>query len=131
METRILLVDDHEIVRKGIRELLRVRSDWNVCGEAANGKEAIEKLLSLQPDLVVMDISMPIMNGIEAAKQIRRLAPSTKIVILSMHDSPQIEEQAKHAGADAFLVKSGAVESLVATINILLREKSQDPPLPD
>jgi CheY-like chemotaxis protein len=87
-----------------------------VCGEAVNGKEAIDKALALNPDLVLMDISMPVMNGIEATRQIRRLSPVTKIVIVSLRDDESITAEAKNAGADAYVVKACASEILLETI---------------
>lgn len=115
-----MLVDDHELVRKGIKTLLSEFSDWEICGEAGNGKEAVEKVLALEPDLVLMDISMPVMNGIEATKQIRRLSPKVKIIIVSMHDSPQISIQATQAGAHGFFVKSGSSQDLKQMIRKVL-----------
>jgi DNA-binding NarL/FixJ family response regulator len=121
MATRILVADDFEIVRQGIKSLLRGGpSGWEICGEAGNGQEAVEKTIELKPDLVVLDISMPIMNGIEAARQIRSLAPATKIVIFSMHNSAQLVEQAKKAGAHACLPKGTAAEELRKAIAALL-----------
>jgi two-component system nitrate/nitrite response regulator NarL len=120
MPVRILLADDFEIIRQGIRSQLEGPPGWEICGEAANGVEAVEKTLELKPDLVVLDVSMPIMNGIDAARQIHSFAPATKIVILSMHSFPQIIEEAKEAGADAFLTKGTAAEELRHTIAALL-----------
>jgi DNA-binding NarL/FixJ family response regulator len=118
-KARILVVDDHDLVRSGIINLLQ-GEDWIVCGEAGNGKEAIEKCLALHPDLVLMDISMPKVNGLEATKEIRQLMPSAKIIILSMHDSPQIEVQMKKAGANAYLTKTTTPEKLKETIRRVL-----------
>ena len=103
VNAKILLVEDHEIVRRGLYDLIDGHSGWKVCGEAGNGKEAIEKVLALNPDLVLIDLSMPIMSGIEATKQIRRLCPSVKIVIVSMYDSQRI--MAAEAGANAYVTK--------------------------
>ena len=122
MSTRILIVDDHEIVRSGLRRLVERQSGWEVCGEAVNGKEAIDKALALNPDLVLMDISMPVMNGIEATRQIRRLSPVTKIVIVSLRDDKSITAEAKNAGADAYVVKACASEILLQTIAAVLGE---------
>jgi DNA-binding NarL/FixJ family response regulator len=122
LSTRILIVDDHEIVRSGLRRLVERESGWEVCGEAGNGKEAIEKALALKPDLVLMDISMPVMNGIEATRQIRQLSPVTKIVIVSLHDNEVITAQAKDAGADAYVVKACRSEILIDTIAAVLGE---------
>jgi DNA-binding NarL/FixJ family response regulator len=122
MNARIVLADDHEIVRSGIRSLLDGNHPWEVCGEAENGKEAVEKVLTLRPELVVLDLSMPIMNGIEAAREIRKKAPQTKIVIFSMHDSPRIAEEAVQAGADAYLAKTAHFSELEKVISSLLKQ---------
>ena len=103
-EVKILVVEDHTMVREGLCQLLDGYSGWKVCGEAENGKEAIEKAHALHPDLVVIDLLMPIMNGIEATKEIRRLCPTTKVVIVSMYDSQ--EKAAAKAGANAYVGKS-------------------------
>jgi len=118
--TRILIVDDHEVIRRGIRSLL-TRDSLEICGEAENGKQALEKVRELKPDLVILDVSMPVMNGVEAAREIRRFAPRTKIVILSVHDSPQIIEIAEKAGADAYVLKSAADTDLNVTVKRLLQ----------
>ena len=112
MTHKILLVDDHAIVRSGIRSLLNAAPEFVICGEAANGGEAIKQVIALGPDVVLMDISMPIMNGIEATRQIRRLSPATKVVIVSMHDSAQIGKQVKEAGAQGYFTKSGNFQEL-------------------
>jgi two-component system response regulator NreC len=121
---KILLVDDHAIVRKGIRELLDSR--WEICGEADNGEEAVQKALELKPDLILMDISMPRVNGIEATKRIRKLSLPAKIIILSMHDSGEIAQFAKEAGADACLVKTCVIEDLLTAITTLLSGHQTD-----
>jgi CheY-like chemotaxis protein len=118
--TRILIADDHEAVRRGVRSLL-TRDALEICGEAENGKEALEKVRELKPDLVILDVSMPVMNGFEAAREIRRFAPRTKIVLFSVHDSPQIIEIAKRAGADAYVLKSAAGTDLKVTVKRLLQ----------
>lgn len=117
---RILVTDDHAAVRDGVRALLSTNSLWHVCGEAENGKEAVEKVRQLRPDLVVLDVSMPVMNGVDAAREIRRIAPATKIVILSMYEVPQIEVAARQAGADAIVRKSEAGTSLIAAVERLV-----------
>lgn len=122
MTPTILLVDDHEIVRKGIRQMLDGR--WQICGEATNGEEAVEKALQLKPDLILMDISMPRVNGIEATKRIRKLSLPVKILILSMHDSREIAQQAKEAGADECLSKTASMEELLKSITALLSSRN-------
>jgi len=119
--TRILIVDDHELLRRGVEVILTANSLGEVCGEAENGEEAVRKVQELKPDLVILDVSMPVMNGLEAARQIRRIAPSTKIVILTMHDSLQIMDAAHEAGADAVLVKVEAAAKLAETVRNVLQ----------
>jgi NarL family two-component system response regulator LiaR len=121
-DVKILLVDDHEIVRKGFCELIDGRSGWTVCGEAGNGKEAIEKSLALNPDVVVIDLLMPDMSGIEATKQIRQLCPATKIVMVSIYDSQRTA--AKEAGANAYVGKSRTWPDLRDAIAAVLEDKS-------
>jgi DNA-binding NarL/FixJ family response regulator len=117
---RILLVDDHEVMRRGIRALLSGDPGWDIAAEAQDGREAVEKVQELHPDLVVLDLTMPVMNGLEAAKEIRKIAPATKILIFSMHESPQITREAREAGADAFLSKSAMAEELPLLVRRLL-----------
>jgi DNA-binding NarL/FixJ family response regulator len=119
---RVVLADDHEVMRKGLKALFNEHSHWTVCGEAENGKEAVDLVLELQPELVVLDVSMPLMNGLQAAAKIRQLAPSTKIVMLSMHNSKYIAQEALHAGADIFLTKQQAGTELIRTIDSLFGE---------
>lgn len=118
---RVLVVDDHQVMRKGVRALLESDSVWEVCGEAENGRLAVEKTRELNPDLVILDLTMPEMNGLEAARQIRQVSPQTKIVIFSMHESPQVRKEARDAGADAFVSKSSMAEALTATAKGLLK----------
>jgi DNA-binding NarL/FixJ family response regulator len=117
---KILLVDDFEVVRTGLKNLLGGHDKWEICGEAENGRQAIDKVDQLSPDLVLLDVTMPVMNGFEAAKEIRRRAPATKIVIFTMHESSRMEEEAKRAGADAYLAKSTPLEKIESTISTLL-----------
>jgi DNA-binding NarL/FixJ family response regulator len=121
MRPRILLVDDHEIVRKGIRQLLDGPTR-DVCGEASNGEEAIQKVLQLKPDLVLMDYSMPGMSGVETLQKIREIAPSTKIVILTVDDA--LVQHADKIGADACVHKGNVVADLHNTINQVLARES-------
>lgn len=112
---RVLIVDDHEVVRRGLRDILR-GSSFEVCGEAENGQEAVEQTLKLEPDIVLLDMSMPLMSGLQAATKIRQLAPATKIIIVSMHDSPQMVEESRTAGADAYVTKLSAAKVLLSTL---------------
>lgn len=131
MAFRILLVDDHEIVREGIKRILAKDSNLDVCGEAGNGQEAVEKVLALKPDLVLMDLSMPVMGGVEATKQIRLHFPDTKIVVLTLHDSAHFVEAMKAVGADAYVLKSRSVEDLIDAIIRALGRGSGDSRKPD
>jgi DNA-binding NarL/FixJ family response regulator len=121
---RILLADDFEVVRTGLKNLLS--PNWEVCGEAENGLKAVEKAVELTPDVVVLDITMPVMNGFDAAREIRRLAPKTKIVMFSMHDSARMADEAKEAGADAFIVKSSGIEEIEKAIGELMGTQIPD-----
>jgi len=111
---RILIVDDHHAARTTLRELLDCHS-FQVCGDAQNGKEAIEKVMELKPEIVLMDVNMPIMNGITAAYEIRRVAPSTKIVFLTIHDGPVFKAGMKLWG-HGFVPKSAAGTDLIPTL---------------
>jgi DNA-binding NarL/FixJ family response regulator len=115
LPARILIVDDHVLTRTAIRSFLESHS-FHVCGEAEDGKEAIEKVVDLKPDLVLLDMSMPVMNGIKAAVEIRRVAPATKIVFLTNHDIPIIVD-ATRTLAEGFVRKSAAVAELIPTLN--------------
>jgi DNA-binding NarL/FixJ family response regulator len=117
---KILVVDDHPLVRRGLVYSLGEREEWGVCGEATNGREAISEFQRLKPDLVLMDISMPVMNGLEATAEIRRISPAAKIVILSMHDSSQIQAQAINAGANAYLVKTATTQEISRILRSVL-----------
>ncbi len=104
--TRILVVDDSDVIRRGLELLLNSHSDWHVCGEALDGQDAVDKVQELAPDVVVLDFSMPRLNGIEAAREILRLRPQTKIVLCSMYLNTQMASLAEKAGIHATLSKS-------------------------
>ena len=116
---RVVIADDHEVVRRGVKALFESNHHWIVCGEAGDGQEAVSLVAALRPDLVVLDVSMPVMNGLQAAAKIRQVSPRTKIVVLSMHESPYITQEALQAGADAFLAKSSAGTHLIRTVKEL------------
>jgi DNA-binding NarL/FixJ family response regulator len=113
---RILIADDHELVRRGVRSVLRTRSDLEICGEAVDGKDAVEKAQHLSPDLIVMDVSMPNLNGIEATREIRRLLPRIDVLVLSQHNSPEVMRQALNAGARGYVIKATISENLLIGI---------------
>jgi DNA-binding NarL/FixJ family response regulator len=116
---RILIADDHEVVRHGVRAVLERQAGWVVCGEAGTGREAVAKAADLRPDVVVLDLSMPELNGLEATRQIRRLLPA-KILILTVHESDQLATEVLDAGAHGYVLKADAGRTLVAAIRALL-----------
>jgi DNA-binding NarL/FixJ family response regulator len=116
---RILIADDHEVVRHGVRAVLERQAGWVVCGEASTGREAVAKAVDLRPDVVVLDLSMPELNGLEATRQIRRLLP-VKILILTVHEADQLVTEVLDAGADGYVLKADAGRTLVAAIRALL-----------
>lgn len=117
---RLLVVDDHEMVRMGVRILLADRNRWEICGEAQNGAEAVEKVAQLSPDVVILDLTMPVMSGCDAAQRIRQIAPSTKIVFFSIHELPA---SVRLADADAFVSKASSSEDLVRVITELVHPR--------
>src|SRR4051812_9921809 len=127
MNMRILIADDHELVRRGLRSLLASRTGWNVCGEAKDGLEAVEKAKQLHPDVVLLDITMPELNGLDAARIIRRDDPAMEIVILSQHDPREMTAPALQAGAREYISKSDVASGLLVALEAIERElKSRD-----
>lgn len=120
MAIRILIVDDHEIFRRGLRSLLESRADWEVCGEATDGQDAVEKAKQVQPDVIVLDITMPRLNGLDATALLRNEVPTAKIVILSQHQPALMKQVALNAGAGAYVTKSEVSRELMAAIDGLL-----------
>jgi DNA-binding NarL/FixJ family response regulator len=124
MPLRILLADDHEIVRRGLRAVLEAESDWQVMDEAANGIEAVEMADRYKPDVILMDISMPELNGLEATRRIRRTHPGVEVLFLTMHESEQMIREGMEAGARGFLLKSDAGHELVPAVRSVSRHKA-------
>jgi DNA-binding NarL/FixJ family response regulator len=121
MSASILIVDDHEIVREGIRTLLlRSGRDWQVCGEARNGREAVEMTSQLRPDVIVLDLSMPELNGLEAAAQIIGSGARSRVLIFTMHESDRLEPEVRACGAHGYVLKSQAARDLIRAIDALL-----------
>jgi DNA-binding NarL/FixJ family response regulator len=118
---RILLADDHEIVLEGIRTILvRAGHDWEICGEARDGKEAIAMARTLKPDVIVLDVTMPTMSGLEAAKQITKSGSCSRVLIFTMHESERLELEVRQTGAQGYVLKSQAAKNLVRAIEALL-----------
>jgi DNA-binding NarL/FixJ family response regulator len=123
MSLRILVVDDHAVVRRGVRALLESHEDWEVCGEATTGREAVEQSRRLKPDVVVMDLSLPELNGLDATRQILKEAPETEVLVLTMHQSEELARDVLQAGARGYVLKSDADENLIAAVESLRQHK--------
>lgn len=121
---RILIVDDHEVVRRGLLALLGTQAGWEVVGEADSGSDAVRKVAQVKPDVVVMDITMPVMSGLDATRLIMETAPQTKVLIFTMHDSEQMMQTALEAGARGYVLKSNAANELVAAIRALSKDET-------
>jgi DNA-binding NarL/FixJ family response regulator len=122
-KTRVLLVDDHELVRKGLRAILEATANHEICGEAKDGREAVEKARQLKPDVVVLDICMPGLNGLEAAREIGRTTKGTEVLALTMSDSEQLAQDLLKAGVRGYLLKSDAGRDLVAGVESLQQHR--------
>ena len=120
---RILLADDHDIVRRGLKDLLEQHVGWQVCAEAANGREAVELALQHQPHVAVVDLSMPELNGLEATRRIRQSLPNTEVLIFTMHESEELIREVLGAGARGYLLKSDAVRQLIPAVESLSQKK--------
>ncbi len=121
---RILIADDHEVARKGIRSLLESHPEWEVCAEASDGREAAECASRLTPDVILLDIGMPNLNGLDAARQILSTNPDARILILTVHDSEQVVREVLDVGASGFLLKSDAGRDLLAAVEALQRRRT-------
>jgi DNA-binding NarL/FixJ family response regulator len=121
---RILIADDHDVMREGTRAIIERQPGWEVCGVAATGREAVEQALALEPDIVVMDMTMPELNGLDAAQQIRRRLPKTEIIIFTAHQTDELIREVFEAGAKSFIFKSEAHHFLVEAIRSLSEHKA-------
>jgi DNA-binding NarL/FixJ family response regulator len=119
MSLRILVADDHDIIRRGLKSLLTAKPGWEICAEAKNGREAVSLAEEHKPDVVVMDVSMPELNGLEAVRRIRKQLPKTEIVVLTLHFSDQLVHDIVEAGAKGYIMKSDADRDLVAAVEAL------------
>ena len=120
---RILIADDHDLMRRGVKSLLQAHPGWEVCGEAHTGREAVAKTEELKPDVIIMDISMPELNGVEAARRIRKVSPASEVLILSVHYSDQLIREILDAGVRGYMVKSDSDRELVVAVETLASHK--------
>jgi DNA-binding NarL/FixJ family response regulator len=116
---RVIVVDDHAVIRRGVQEILHAFPEWELCGEAENGQEAIRLAETVKPDMIIMDVSMPGLNGLEATRIIRNILPDTKILLLTLHSSTELVRSAFRAGARGYVLKSDAEHELVRALNVL------------
>ena len=121
MNARILIVDDHEVVREGLRTLMaKFRPKWEICGEASDGQEGVRATQTLAPDVVLLDVTMPKMNGLAACSEMRKMGITVPVLMFTMHDSSHLATEAKSAGAQGYVVKGEAARQLVEAIDTLL-----------
>ena len=119
---RVLVVDDHAVIRRGVQGILSTYPEWDLCGEADNGQDAIRLAGELAPEVVIMDVSMPGMNGLEATRIIHEVLPETKVLLLTLHSSSEFVRSAFRAGARGYVLKSHAENELVRALNVVIGE---------
>src|SRR5580658_6311845 len=119
---RVMIVDDHAFIRRGVQTILHPYPEWEFCGEADNGKDAIRLADELKPEIIIMDVSMPGLNGIEATRAIRKAQPAVKIVLLTLHESADLVRNAFRAGARGYLLKTDAEQELVRALTAVIGE---------
>jgi len=118
----VLVVDDHAVVRRGVEQILHSYPEWQLCGEAESGQEAVRLAEVLKPEVIVMDVSMPGLNGLEASRIIHELLPDTKILLLTLHSSAELVRSAFRAGVRGYVLKSDAEHELVRALNVIVGE---------
>jgi DNA-binding NarL/FixJ family response regulator len=120
----LLVADDHEVIRQGLRALIKEQPGWKLAAEATDGRDAVAKAAEFQPDVAILDVTMPLLNGIEATKQIAAASPRTKVLILTIHESDQLSRKAIEAGARGYMFKTDAARDLISAVNSLLMNKT-------
>src|ERR1700686_3331213 len=123
MKLRILIADDHEVVRRGLCTLLQTHEGWEICGEAKDGREAVEKAKQVRPDVVILDVGMPNLNGLAATRQLLQLNPQQKVIVLTITDSDHVIREALGAGPRGFVLKSDAARDLISAVEALQRNR--------
>jgi two-component system, NarL family, response regulator NreC len=121
---RVLIVDDHAFIRRGVQTILQPYSEWEFCGEASNGSDAVRLVEELRPSVVLMDVTMPGMNGIEATRIIRKSHPEVKVILLTLHESSEVLRTGFRAGASGYLLKADAEEELMKALRVVVGEGS-------
>lgn len=121
--TSIMLADDHEVMRGGLRAMLETREGWSVCGEASTGREAVRLAAELRPDIAIVDLSMPELDGLEVTRQIKREAPHTEVLIYTMYDTPRLVREVLAAGARGYVLKSDTARQLISAVEALSEHK--------
>ena len=121
--TRILLADDHDIIRRGLKELLETHAGWQVVGEANTGRQAVELTGKLRPDIAILDLTMPELNGLEATRQIKKMLPKTEVLIFTMHENDNLIRDVLTAGAHGYVLKSDAAKHLINAVESLSQHK--------
>jgi len=116
---RVLIADDHQVMRRGVRAVVEMQAGWEVCGEASTGREAVELVQRLRPQIVVMDVSMPELNGLEATRQIRKLSPATEVLMFTGHETEELVREVFEAGARSYILKTDGREALEAALRAL------------
>ena len=119
---KVMIVDDHAAVRRGVQSILESFPEWEFCGEATNGQEAVELAEELDPEIIIMDVSMPVLNGLEATRIIHGTRPKTKILLLTLHSSTELVRSAFRAGARGYVLKSDAENELMRALNVVVGE---------
>jgi LuxR family maltose regulon positive regulatory protein len=128
---RVLIVDDHAVIRRGVQGILSTYPEWDLCGEADNGQDAIRLAGELAPEVVIMDVSMPGMNGLEATRIMHDVLPETKVLLLTLHSSSEFVRSAFRAGARGYVLKSDAENELVRALNVVIGEDTYVSPAID
>ena len=116
---RLMLADDHEVVRSGLKAMLETRPGWEVCGEAATGREAVRLAAELRPDVAIIDLSLPDLDGLEVTRRIKREVPATEVLVFTMHDTPRLIREVLSAGARGYVLKSDAARNIIAAVEAL------------